>query len=154
ITGVSVDAGPEIYGKRLQILKEAMPAMTAVAYLGLPGDWNGTIGQAMRAAGQELGLSVSGFVPAEVTPSSLRAIVAEAVKPPVNAVVVSGAGDFLAHRQLIVDLVGQANLTAMYPYRDYVSVGGLMAYAPELGDLAQRLVDVVDQILRGSKPGD
>jgi putative ABC transport system substrate-binding protein len=42
----------------------------------------------------------------------------------------------------------------IYPYRDYVDLGGLMAYAPDLGELAQRLANDVHQILGGAKPGD
>ena len=42
----------------------------------------------------------------------------------------------------------------MYPFRDYVELGGLMAYAPDLGELAQRLADDVHQILNGAKAGD
>ena len=42
----------------------------------------------------------------------------------------------------------------IYPYRDYVDLGGLMAYAPDLGELAQRLANDVHQILNGAKPGD
>jgi putative ABC transport system substrate-binding protein len=42
----------------------------------------------------------------------------------------------------------------MYPYRDYVELGGLMAYAPDLGELAQRVADDVHQILNGAKAGD
>ena len=68
--------------------------------------------------------------------------------------VVSGAGDFLAHRQLIVDLAGKSMLTAMYPYRDYVEAGGLMTYAPELGYLARHLARTARQILQGTKAGD
>jgi putative ABC transport system substrate-binding protein len=42
----------------------------------------------------------------------------------------------------------------MYPYRDYADSGGLMAYAPDLGELAQRMANDVHQILDGAKPGD
>ena len=123
ITGVSVDAGSEIYGKRLQILKEAVPAMEAVTYLGLAGDWQGQVGQAMREAARDLRLHINGIALAEVTAASLRTAFADLGSKPGNALVVSGAGDFLAHRQLIVELAGKSTLTAMYPYRDYVEAG-------------------------------
>jgi putative ABC transport system substrate-binding protein len=154
ITGVSVDAGIEIYGKRLQILKEAAPAIEAITYLGWPGEWQGQVGQAMRDAAQGLRLEITSIAPAEVTAASLRAAFADIGAKPDNALVVSGAGDFLAHRQLIVDLAGRSILTAMYPYRDYVEAGGLMTYAPELGDLARHLARTALQILRGAKAND
>ena len=154
VTGVSVDAGLEIYGKRLQILKEAFPAIRTIAYLGLPGDWQGLVGQAMRDAGSGLGVSVVSIAPTEVTAASLRTALADTGQSSANALIVAGAGDFLAYRQLIVDVLRQISVPAMYPYRDYVEVGGLMTYAPELGDLALHLAMAVQQILRGVKPGD
>jgi putative ABC transport system substrate-binding protein len=60
----------------------------------------------------------------------------------------------LAHRALIVELAEKYRLPIIYPYRDYVDLGGLMTYAPDLGELAQRLANDVHQILNGAKPGD
>ena len=82
-----------------------------------------------------------------------RTALADTGQRSANALVVAGAGDFLAYRQLIVDVLRQISVPAMYPYRDYVEVGGLMTYAPELGDLALHLAMAVHQILRGEKPG-
>ena len=73
---------------------------------------------------------------------------------PDNALVISGAGDFLGHRQLIVDLAGKSVLTAMYPYRDYVEAGGLIGYGPSFPDLWRRAAAYVDKILKGAKPAD
>jgi putative ABC transport system substrate-binding protein len=155
ITGVSVDAGIEIYGKRLQILKEAFPAIRNIAYLGLPADWQGQVGQAMRQAGHDLQVTLTDIAPPEVTAASLHAALVDAKRDPADdALIVSGAGDFLAHRQLIVALAGQRRLPAMYPYRDYVEAGGLMTYAPELGDLARQLAQTAQQILQGAPAGD
>ena len=52
------------------------------------------------------------------------------------------------------ELAGKHRLPAMYPYRDYVEAGGLMAYAVDLAELLRRMADDVHQILKGSKPGD
>jgi ABC-type uncharacterized transport system substrate-binding protein len=154
ITGVSIDAGIEIYGKRLQILKEAVPEIETIAYLGLPGDWRGQIEKTMRDAGQNLRVSVVSIAPADVTVASLTAAFVSAEQQGIHALSVSGAGDFLAHRQLIADLAMRARLPAMYPYRDYVDAGGLIAYATELGDLARHLAQNVHQVLQGVKPAD
>jgi len=53
-----------------------------------------------------------------------------------------------------VDLTREQRLTALYPYRDYVDVGGLMTYAPELGDLARHLAHTARQVLQGAKASD
>jgi putative ABC transport system substrate-binding protein len=72
----------------------------------------------------------------------------------VDAAIVDEGGSFLALRALVVELAGKHRLPMIYPYRDYVDLGGLMAYAPDLGELAQRLANDVHQILNGAKPGD
>jgi len=43
---------------------------------------------------------------------------------------------------------------AIYPYRDFVEIGGLMAYAVDLADLYTRLAGYIDQVLKGASPGD
>ncbi len=55
---------------------------------------------------------------------------------------------------LIVELAAKHLIPAIYPYRDYVEKGGLIAYAPDLGELAKRMALDVQQILGGAKPGD
>jgi putative ABC transport system substrate-binding protein len=71
-----------------------------------------------------------------------------------DAVIVDEGGTFLAQRALIVELAQKHRIPVIYPYRDYADSGGLMAYAPELGELAQRMANDVHQILNGAKPGD
>jgi putative tryptophan/tyrosine transport system substrate-binding protein len=71
-----------------------------------------------------------------------------------DAAIVGEGGSFLAQRVLIAELAEKHRLPIIYPYRDYVDLGGLMTYGPELGELAQRLADDVHQILGGTKPGD
>ena len=63
-------------------------------------------------------------------------------------------GSFLALRALIVELAEKYRLPVIYPYRDYADLGGLITYAPDLGELAQRLANDVHQILNGAKAGD
>jgi putative ABC transport system substrate-binding protein len=55
---------------------------------------------------------------------------------------------------LIVDLAEKSRLPAIYPFRDYVEAGGLMAYETDLVELFRRMADDVHQILNGVKPGD
>jgi putative tryptophan/tyrosine transport system substrate-binding protein len=154
VTGVSIDAGIEVYGKQLQILKEAIPSVAKVAFLTSRGTWDGTAGRELRKAGERLGVSLTGILPPEVNPAQLRRAFAEIAQQGLDAVVVGGEGTFLANRGVIVELAGEYRVAAQYPYRDYVEQGGLMAYAPDLGELAQRLADDVHRILHGAKPGD
>jgi putative ABC transport system substrate-binding protein len=155
LTGVSIDAGIGIGAKRLQILKEAMPSAAKIAYLvSSRGGSDSAAGLSLREAGQRLDIAVTwNFLP-EVNDAQLRSTFAEMAPQQIDAAIVDEGGNFLAQRALIVELAGKYRLPVIYPYRDYVELGGLMAYAPELGELAQRLANDVHQILDGAKPGD
>jgi putative ABC transport system substrate-binding protein len=72
----------------------------------------------------------------------------------VDGIVGSEAAEFLTYRQLIVDLAARHRLPAIYPYREFVEVGGLMAYGIDLVDVMRRVADMTGQVLRGKKPGD
>jgi putative ABC transport system substrate-binding protein len=154
VTGVSIDAGIEINSKQLEILKEAIPSAAKVAYLASREWWEGGPGQALREAGMRLGIALIGISPPEVNDAQLRGTFADMAQQQLDAAVVGGEGNFLAHRALIVELAEKYRLPLMCPYRDYVELGGLMAYAPDLRELAQRMADDVHQILAGAKPGD
>jgi ABC-type uncharacterized transport system substrate-binding protein len=155
LTGVSIDAGSGIVAKRLQILKEAMPSANKVAYLlSNSSTWDGSAGLPDRDAAQQLGIALTGNFLAEVNDAQLRRTFAEMAQQKLDAAVVDEGGTFLAQRALIAELAGKYRLPVIYPYRDYADLGGLMAYAPELGELAQRIANDVHQILNGAKPGD
>jgi putative ABC transport system substrate-binding protein len=154
VTGVSIDAGIEINGKVLQILKEAIPSVAKVAHLTSPEAWEGGPGKSLREAGQQLGIALVAVSPPEVNDTQLRQAFADMAKQQLDAAIVGGEGNFLAQRALIVGLAEEYRLPLMCPYRDYVELGGLMSYAPDLGELAQRMADDVHRILTGAKPGD
>jgi putative ABC transport system substrate-binding protein len=153
LTGVSIDAGFEIVSKRLQILKEAVPRAIKVAYL-LSNAWDDRTMSSYREAGQQLGMALTGHILPEVDDARLRRIFAEMAQQKFDAVLVDEGGSFLALRALIVELAEKHRLPVIYPYRDYVDLGGLITYAPDLGELAQRIANDVHQILNGAKAGD
>ncbi|HLX13714.1 MAG TPA: ABC transporter substrate-binding protein [Bradyrhizobium sp.] len=153
LTGVSIDAGIAIAVKRLQILKEALPRSAKATYL-LSQAWNDSTGSSYRDAAQQMGIALTGkFLPA-INDAELRGAFAETAKAQSDAVLVDEGGSFLAHRALIAELANQYRLPVIYPYRDYVDLGGLITYAPDLGELAERMASDVHQILNGAKPGD
>jgi ABC-type uncharacterized transport system substrate-binding protein len=154
LTGITLDAGIEIWGKRLEILKEAIPSTTRAAFLAMREGWEGSAGQALRDAGGRLGVSLAFTLPQEGTPAEIERVFAAMKQQRPDAVLVSGEGDLYAHRLLIAELAEKHRLPAMCPYRDYVEAGGLMAYAVDLAELLRRMADDVHQILKGAKPGD
>ncbi|HVH77100.1 MAG TPA: ABC transporter substrate-binding protein [Stellaceae bacterium] len=153
VTGVSVDAGIEVYGKDLQILKEAIPSAAKIAYLGSPGLLGGVAGQGLQDGGRRLGVSVVLMPLEEATPARFREVFAEMARQRVDGLMVSPEGEYLAQYRLIVDLAKEGRLPGIYPYRDFVEAGGLMAYAPDLADLANRMAGQVRDILGGADPG-
>jgi putative tryptophan/tyrosine transport system substrate-binding protein len=154
LTGITLDAGIEIWGKRLELLKEAIPSTAKAAFLGMRDGWEGSFGQALRDAGSQLGISLISMIPQTGTPSEIERVFTAMGQQRPDAVLVSGEGDLYAHRQLIVELAEKNRLPTMCPYRDYVDAGGLMAYTVDLAELLRRMAGDVHQILNGAKPGD
>jgi putative tryptophan/tyrosine transport system substrate-binding protein len=146
--------GDPIYGKRLQILKEAVPSASKVVFLVTPIAWEGGEGQELRDASRRLEITIVGMQLQEVTATELRRAFAEIAQERPDAIMVHGIGDLFAHLQLIVELVEESRLPAMYKWREYVEAGGLMAYASDLGELGRRMADDMHAILNGAKPGD
>jgi putative tryptophan/tyrosine transport system substrate-binding protein len=136
-------------------LKETIPSVTKVAYLASArAAWEDDTGLSARQAGSRLGVAVSGIFPTEFNETQIRSAFDAMTQQQFEAVLIDEGGGFLAQRAVIVELAERHRLPICYPYRDYVDLGGLMAYAPDLGELAQRLADNVHQILNGAKPGD
>jgi putative tryptophan/tyrosine transport system substrate-binding protein len=143
LTGVSIDGGPGIPAKRLQILKETVPGAAKIVYL--------------ISAGAEVRRSivpVAHKVLADVSEAQLRGAFAEMADDKVDAVLMSENGSFVAMRAFLAALAAQHRIPVIYAYREFAEAGGLMAYGPELGHLAKRMADDVHQILNGAKPGD
>jgi ABC-type uncharacterized transport system substrate-binding protein len=157
ITGVSL-FDDETYAKRLQILKDAVPAASKVGYLTPRNGWEGADAQplqrAFQQAGQRLEMSVIPALLQESTASDYQRVFAEIAQEHLDAIMVSDRGEHFPYRQLIVELVEKSRLPAIYGYREYVEAGGLMAYGADLGELGRRMADDVHDILNGIKPGD
>jgi len=95
LTGVSEDAGIEIWGKRLQLLKEAVPSMATLAYVGVQLARMGATRQAVESAARRLGLSVIGVSVEEPSPAEYRRLSAALVEQTPDAIAVTngfGAG--------------------------------------------------------------
>ena len=117
ITGATVYAGTEIWGKRLQILKEAAPTASKAAYLTTRVSQT-TEGQQLREAGRRLQMSVIELPLEEATSTAIQRAFAEIVKQQADAIIVNSIGILLPYRQLIVELAEKSRLPAIYPWRD------------------------------------
>jgi len=152
ITGVDMN-DYEVWGKRLQILKEAVPPASKVAFLLPAGSWQ-LNGHRLREMSRRLEISLVGMPVQEATPFEYQRVFAEIAPERPDAIIVHDMGDLLHNRQLIVELIEKHRLPAMYGAREFIEAGGLMAYLVDQGEAGRRLADDVHEILNGAKPGD
>jgi len=155
ITGVSSMAGSEIWGKRLQVLREAVPTASKVGFLGSRQLWSLASTDVLRKAAQQSGISLLGPpIESPIQGEEYRRALAAMAQEHVDAVIIGDNAENITYRQLIVDLVRDAKLPAIFPFREYFEVGALMAYGPSTSDIYRRLAGYIDQILKGVHPGD
>ena len=141
----------ELSAKRLEILHEAFPDFSMVAVLRNPSTGATTTLQATEEAARSIGVTLVTVAAGSV--DALRAL-SPTVFAGVGGVVVLGDGMFWNNRRDIVALVNAARLPAIYPEREYVEDGGLMAYGTNAPDNFRRAAGYVDRILKGAKPAD
>jgi putative ABC transport system substrate-binding protein len=152
LTGVSSDVGVDVFAKAMQTLTEAVPSVTKVAYLASASQMGEMLEQVLRDAAPRLGVTLSVINPSDASEPTFRRAFHDMARQQLEAILVSPEGNFLAHRGLLIELAKEYRLPAMYPYREYAELGGLMAYSPDLGELAERLADDVRLILSGTSP--
>jgi putative ABC transport system substrate-binding protein len=155
ITGISVDTGVEIFGKRLELLRELVPSAKTVAFLTPRDGWDNIFGKAAREAAGRLGLSLVGPpLNSPIGEAEYRRVFAAMIEQQPDALLVSDYGENMTHRRLIADLARVHRLPAVYPFRAFAEDGGLLAYAPDFLDLQRHAARIIDTILRGGNAGD
>ncbi len=155
VTGLSVLA-PELVGKRLELLKQAVPGVTRVAALWHPGDYAERTDKDMLkeadVAARALGVRLQ--VVEARGPADIDRAFSDMTRARAGALTVFSTPMFSTERRRLVDLAAKNRLPTMFSFRDYVDAGGLMAYGPSLADLARRAATYVDKILNGARPAD
>jgi putative ABC transport system substrate-binding protein len=153
VTGFGVDAGDEIFGKRLELLKETLPNLKRVGILWNP-DFapNRSRLTSMREAAQMLGLTL---VPAEARGlDALEQAFATMVRESAQAFVVLGEPVLFNCRGQIAVMAIRERLPAISTAREYAEAGVLLSYGPDLQDQFRRSAAFVDKIFKGAKPAD
>src|SRR6266851_1784554 len=152
-TGLSF-LSAELPGKRLELLKEAVPQSARVAVLAKAAGpyesirWHNLTGPA-RALG--LQLHVVELRSAEELDTAFVAMTREGTDA---LIVVADQALMDGLRGRVADLAAKSRLPAMYDWKMYVEAGGLMSYGPSLSDIFRRAATYVDKILKGAKPSD
>jgi putative ABC transport system substrate-binding protein len=152
VTGLSTIA-VELAGKRLELLKEAVPRIARIALIAnMSSPASGSQWRQIEVAARSLGLEPQLL---DVrTPEAFARAFDTAIKQRADAVQV--ANDTLTQTNLrrIVDLSAKHRLPSIFASREFVDAGGLMAYGPNFTDLYRRAATYVDKILKGAKPAD
>lgn len=155
VTGLTYGADTDIFGKQLQLLKEAVPNIRRVAVLAHPASGGPTYRlrmESVKSAARSLGLQLQVLEVRE--PSDFDAAFAAMVKERASALLVSGDAIFFVHRQRVADLATKHRLPSMSTQRQWVDAGGLLSYAPSFPEQYWRAATYVDKIFRGAKPAD
>jgi putative ABC transport system substrate-binding protein len=156
ITGTTVNIEFDQWEKRLQLLHEVVPQATRFGLLetlglGALGSltsclWSQTCPPGFTAVRSPL------YHP--IDEAEYRRVFATLDQDRAEAIMISEEEENLVKRKLIVELAAKSRLPAIYPYKIFVEVGGLMSYGIDVSDLGQRVADMADQILKGAKPAD
>lgn len=151
VTGLT-DTLLEMMGKYLQRLKEVVPTVSRVAVLVYStSTTDPRIGREQEAAARAFGMTRQAYHLRE--PEEFAGVVAAMAKAKAEALFVDPHPLWVNHVQRIVDLAAQSRLPAVYPWRDFVTAGGLLAYDVNRLAIVRRLGSYVDKIFKGAKPG-
>jgi ABC-type uncharacterized transport system, periplasmic component len=152
LTGLSSIA-PDLEGKRLQLLREVLPALSHVAmFVNSLNPFHVSSMKQARAAAQAMGikLQLHDIPKSEDLDDAFAAIRKE--RP--DALLILADRVFLHNRQRMMDFTNEQRLPNVNAYKELVEVGGLMSYGPSYEDMHKRAAIYVDKILKGTKPAD
>ncbi len=155
ITGLTF-LGPELVPKRLDLLKQAVPKVSRVAALWHPGAFGERTTRDMlkatEAAARTLRVQLQ---PVGVRgPDELARAFSTMIRERADALIVFPSPMLFAERIRIVDLAAKHRVASMLNAREFVELGGLIAYGASITDLMRRGATYVDKILKGAKPAD
>src|SRR5262249_19579811 len=152
VTGLST-IGSDLSGKRLELLKEALPGAERVAVLwNRPSEGAVLAFRELELASGQVGVSLQDIGVSD--PAELRDAVASAVRTRTAAIMVIDDPVIASYRPQILSLASEAALPLFSIYSEYADDGGLMAYGASLPAVYWRGAVYVDRILRGAKPSD
>jgi putative tryptophan/tyrosine transport system substrate-binding protein len=155
VTGTTF-LGPELVGKRLQLLREVVPGLSHVAALWHPNAYSertmAGVRNEIEVAARTLGLQLK-LVPA-VSPDDLVSAFAAMAREHAEALIVMPSPMLFGEYKRIVSIAANSRLPAMGAAREFVELGGLMSYGANQLDLARQSATYADKILKGAKPAE
>jgi len=153
VTGLTI-LNRELGGKRLELLKEAVPKVARVAVLYAPASRGSalTVKEDLPVAARALGLTIR---PWEIrTADDFEKVFAALNKQPPDGLYVSPDALLGANQKRTIGFALESRLPSIYSNREAVDAGGLMSYSADPADSYRRVAYYVDKILKGAKPAD
>ncbi|MGH6713430.1 MAG: ABC transporter substrate-binding protein, partial [Bradyrhizobium sp.] len=153
VTGLAVDTGGEILGKRFELLKETLPNLSRLGIL-----WNPDVAfvrnrqTSMAEAARTLGLTT---IPVEARGvDTLEQAFATMVREHAQAFILQGDSVLFNYRSQIAEMALRNRLPAVSLQKEYADAGFLLTYGADIRDLYRRAAGFVDKIFKGAKPAD
>ena len=154
ITGLT-NLGPELSGKRLELLKEVLPRTSRVAILLSPGNaLHAFLVKEMQVPAAALGMKLLSLELRGGSPKQVEETFGTLKNSHPDALMVLPSPSTSLAMNRIVELAVKSRLPTTYHWKEYVEAGGLMYYGPNVPDMYRRAAAYVDKILKGAKPAD
>ena len=153
VTGTTLATGSSIYGKQLQLLKDAIPRASRVAMLLNPTDASFNVqANEVETAARALGIRLQHVSVRD--PEEFDGAFAAIARERAEALLVGDSATFLVHRARVAEYALKGRLPTMNTFREMVEAGGLLSYGVNMTDFIGRSAVFVDKILKGAKPAD
>jgi len=153
VTGFTISTGPELYGKRLELLREAIPSLSRVFVIWNPSNEGARASlPTIETLGRALRVQVQAIEAADIEALDRR--LSSALVSPTAAMLTVADAFLWSQRARIVTLAARHRLAGMYPEREFALQGGLMAYGSNVPENFRRAAGYVERILKGTKPAE
>jgi putative tryptophan/tyrosine transport system substrate-binding protein len=154
ITGITAQIGLEVWGKRIQLLRQVVPQISklgAIESTAIRDRWQAV----EREDAQRTGITwVGPTLNHPIDETEYRRVFAALVEDRADAIVVTQELENITNRKLIAELAEKNRLPAIYALKVFVEAGGLMSYGSDQSQYGLSTAYIADQILKGAKPGD
>jgi len=153
ITGFA-NVEPSVGGKWMEMLKEAAPAVTRIAFIFNPeaSPYSATIYRSIAAAAAKL--MVDAVIVSVHEVAEIEDVIAMLAREPGGGLIAGSDNFTIDHSKLIVELAGRYRVPAIYGFRRFMTDGGLMYYGADLESQFPQAAGYVDRLLRGERPAD
>jgi putative ABC transport system substrate-binding protein len=155
VTGTAADPGIEIWGKRIGLLKEALPKLSNACLVVPRNSWDGRYGAAFRRAAETISMPLNAAVlEGKIDAAEYQRVFATFEQHRPDALLVTDSSVHFTNRVTVIELAAKSRLAALYTWRECVEIGGLMAYSWDPEEIARSCGYQIAQILNGANPGD